>query len=50
MPDRQAAYSLAVQLHQELLIHEHHYPQLKSAIRMADELAREMGWEWVNQC
>ena len=47
MPDKQAAYALAVQLHQELRLHEHHYPQLKVATTIADDLAREMGWEWM---
>ena len=47
MPDTRNAYALAVQLYQELKLHEHHYPQPKQTIKLADELASELGWEWV---
>lgn len=49
MPDAQKAYALAVQLHQELCVLEDTHPDLKNAITLADRLAREMGWEWVNE-
>lgn len=49
MPDAQKAYSLAVQLYQELRALEDTHPDLKQSISLADKLAAEMGWYWVNQ-
>ena len=48
MADTKAAYALAVELHQELQVHEHRYPELMHAIKLSDQLAREMGWVWVS--
>ena len=48
MPDRQKAYSLAIQLHQELLALEDTHPELRQAIDLSDLLAIEMGWDWVS--
>lgn len=47
MNDKHKAYRLAIQLHQELMVRQDQYPEIKTAVGLADELAREMGWQWV---
>ena len=49
MTDKQNAFALAVQLYNELQVLEDTHPDLKTAISLADQLAREMGWNWVSE-
>lgn len=49
MTDRHKAYSIAVDLHRELQMHQHRYPELRRALKIADDLAREMAWEWASE-
>ena len=45
--DTSVAFALAVELHQELQRQSEDHPHLKDALRLSDELAREMGWIWA---
>ena len=49
MPDAKKAYALAVQLYQELRALEDTHPNLEGSLILADQLAAEMGWEWVQR-
>ena len=49
MADTQQAYALAVPLSPALEARLDIHPELATSVALADQLAREMGWIWVNQ-
>jgi len=48
MPNRQTAYAIAAELYQELHAIQGTYPEVSTAIDLADKLAIEMAWRWSN--
>lgn len=49
MADTRAAYAIAIQLYQDLHNRQDSIPELSHAVDLADQLARELGWAWVNE-
>ena len=47
MPNAHHAYAIAVELHQTLQALADTHPDLAPAIELSDQLAREMGWQWI---